>query len=288
MLAAGKPDPSVFPTALAAHSLSFAPRAARVHQRALDFLVAEMDPRGLWKHWTHEHPQHRQLPPDLDDTACASAALAGAGRAFPDNRAILLANRNRPGLFYTWKLTREQYLHPVVLFLFFTRTSAKPFDIDAVVNANVLFYLGAIPETQAIVDHLLDTLREDRETSCDKWYDNPFIVWYFFSRALRTVAPEAGQIIERKVRAATPANALESALALCCLLDWDRVAGIESLLGAQLGSGAWASAPVYHGGRARRHDGSFAEPHPDTPRWGSEELTTAFCTEALSRWIARS
>ena len=34
--------------------------------------------------------------------------------------------------------------------------------------------------------------RPPRERSCDKWYDNPFVVRYFFSRALAPIAPEAG------------------------------------------------------------------------------------------------
>lgn len=280
VLAAGKPDPSVFPTALAAYSLSFTPRATRVRERAVEFLVAEMDSQGLWKHWPHEHPFHHQLPPDLDDTSCASAALVRAGRIFPDNRPLLLRNRNRRGLFYTWKLTLAQLRHPLVCWSFFRKTSAKPFDVDAVVNANVLHYVGDVPE---VVDHLLYALRENRESQCDKWYENPFAVWYFFSRALHRVAPQAGDIITRKLAAATPANALEHALAACILRYWNRDADLRPLLAAQLESGAWPAAPLYHGGRARKRDGTFASPHPDTPHWGSEELTTAFCIEALAR-----
>ena len=280
VLASGKPDPSVFPTALAAYALSFAPRAAGVRDRALDFLLREMEPRGLWKHWTREHPHHHQLPPDLDDTSCASAALARAGRDFPDNRALLLRNRNRRGLFYTWKLTLAQLRHPLVSFAFFTKTSAKPFDVDAVVNANVLYYLGGAPE---VVEHLLRVLRENRESQCDKWYENPFAIWYFFSRALHERAPVAGELIVEKLAVATPSNALEHALAICALRYWNRPVDVEPLLALQLESGAWPAAPLYHGGRARKRDGTFAAPHPDTPHWGSEELTTAFCIEALAR-----
>jgi len=283
VFASGRPDPSVFPTALIAHSLSFAPEAAAVRDRALDFLAAEMSPRGLWKHWPREHPQHSTLPHDLDDTSCASAALTHAGRTIPDNRALLFANRNRRGLFRTWVFTRAQWRHPLVTWTFFRDTSAKPFDVDAAVNANVLFYLGATPRTQPVVDHLLTVLRENRETSCDKWYDNPFVIWYFFSRALHRAAPEAGAIIEKKLRDAAPASALEHALAACSLLYWNRTPATDALLALQLESGAWPRAPLYHGGRARRRDGSFAAPHPDTPYWGSEELTTAFCIEALAR-----
>ncbi len=280
VLASGKPDPSIFPTALAAHALSFAPGAAKVRERALDFLLSEMEPHGLWKHWTREHPYHHQLPPDLDDTSCASAALVRGGRTFPDNRALLLRNRNRRGLFYTWKLTLAQLRHPLVCFAFFTKTSAKPFDVDAVVNANALHYLGDAPE---VVEHLLRILRENRESQCDKWYENPFAIWYFFSRALHGSTPEAGELIAAKIAAAKPSNALEHALAICALRYWNRPADVAPLLALQLESGAWPAAPLYHGGRARRRDGTFAAPHPDTPHWGSEELTTAFCIEALAR-----
>lgn len=283
VFASGKPDPSIFPTALAAHALSFAPAAAGVRERALDFLAAEMGSSGLWKHWPRAHPHHHQLPPDLDDTACASSALARAGRTFPDNRALLLGNRNGAGLFRTWKLTRTQLRHPLVTFFFFRNTSAKPFDVDAVVNANVLAYLGASDETQPVVNHLLHVLRGNLESVCDKWYENPFAVWYFFSRALRGVAPEAGEIITRRIAAATPKNALERALAACALLDWNLEPDLAPLLAAQQESGGWPAAGLYHGGRRRLGRFAFAEPHPDTPWWGSEALTTAFCIEAISR-----
>src|SRR5687768_12872035 len=209
VLAGGKPDPSVFPTAVMAHSLSFAPAAIDVRQRTLGFLAAEMQPGGVWKHWPRTHPQHSFLLPDLDDTACASAVLTRAGRIIPDNRALLLKNRNRRGLFRTWLL---RYRDPLAMYAFFTRTSAKPFDVDAVVNANVLFYLGEIPE---VVEQLLTVLRENRERHCDKWYDNPFVIWYFFARALHDISAEAGHLIAMKIAAAKPANALEHALAAC-------------------------------------------------------------------------
>nr|MDQ4086669.1 hypothetical protein [Pseudomonadota bacterium] len=101
---------------------------------------------------------------------------------------------------------------------------------------------------------------------------------------------EAADIIERRITATAPAGALDAALAVSALLSVGREVPRhlpQLLLGAQLGSGAWPRAALYHGGRARRRDGSYGEPHPDTPRWGSEELTTAFCLEALSRLLAK-
>jgi hypothetical protein len=101
-------DPSIFPTALAAHSLSFAPEASSVADRALDFLAAEMQAHGLWKHWPRAHPHAATLPADADDTSCASAALVAAGRRVPDSRALLLGNRDSHGRFFTWFVPRPQ------------------------------------------------------------------------------------------------------------------------------------------------------------------------------------
>jgi hypothetical protein len=82
---------------------------------------------------------------------------------------------------------------------------------------------------------------------------------------------------------------MEQALAACTLLDCSEAptAHIKALLNSQAPDGSWRRAALYHGGRARLRSGGFAEPHPDTPRWGSEAITTAFAVEALSRWRAR-
>lgn len=292
-------DPSIFPTALMVQCLAFCPEARDVRARATAFLHDEMGANGLWRHWTRAHPFHKQLPPDLDDTSCASAALRQAEIAFPDNRALLLANRDHAGRFFTWiaprprltgvrhlAVTAAQLRHPLTLLLFFRRTSARPGDVDAVVNANTLFYLGDFPGRAAVEAMLIDVLRDHRERMCDKWYDNPFVIWYFLSRALAARASDAEALIAAKISEARPASPMEQALAACALLWWGRTPApgdIEVLLGAQDESGAWPRAALYHGGRARLRGGGFADPHPHTPRWGSEALTTCFALEALSR-----
>jgi hypothetical protein len=262
-----------------------------------------MDAHGLWRHWTRDHPQYRSLPPDLDDTSCASAALAGAGQSMPDNRALLLANRARDGRFLTWvvprprwtggrhmRLVLRQLRHLPTLVMFFRLTSAKPGDIDAGVNANTLHFLGRFPGEEKVVAWLLSVLREGKERQCDKWYENPFVVRYFLSRALKGRAPEARDLVLARIAAEPARSDLEHALAACALLDWEEApqTQLEALLAAQAPDGSWRRAALYHGGRARLRSGGFAEPHPDTPRWGSEAITTAFAVEALARWQARA
>jgi hypothetical protein len=294
-------DPSVFPTALAAHALGFVPGAATLVTRATRFLLDQRDRHGAWRHWTRNHPYFAALPPDLDDTSCASAVLTRNGARNAVDPQLLLSNRNRHGLFYTWIVPRlrwtsaphrrivlEQLRRGFAIRAFFRSTSASPDDIDAVVNANCLFALGAFPGREVVIEHLVGVVRAGGETCCDKWYDNPFVIWYFFSRALSPVAPEAGELIAQRIVSAAPADALETALAAASLFYWDHLpqqAVISTLLERQLRTGGWPCAAIYHGGRARRPDGTFAEPHPDCPHWGSEALTTAFCLEVLARWL---
>ncbi len=283
------PEPAVFATALIACSLANVTGAEDVRERALRFITSHMERHGVWRHWTPGHPKFRHIPPDADDTSVASLALLRNGRPAPPNREVLLANRNARGLFFTWITPRPrwgrslawsavalaQLRHPLANVLFLRRGVSRRNDVDAVVNANVLSYLGCSPATEPVVRDLLQILREHRESACDKWYDSPFSIWYFFSRALRTVpSAEGGAMLVERVRGAAPSNALERALAACTLLDWNAPAdeAIEAILREQQRSGAWASAPLYHGGPAR---------------WGSDALTTGFCIEALSRRLEK-
>jgi hypothetical protein len=274
-------QPCVFPAALAARVLAITPSAARVRSRALDFLQREMSPDGLWRHPSSELPEHRDTPLDLDDTAIASTALAAAGRRFPDNRAVLLAHRDRSGLFRTWIV--RWWRHPLrTARFFFWRRTAEVRDVDAVINANVVIYLGVCDETRPAIQHLLAVLRANREMMSTLWYGSRFTVWYFLSHALHDIAPEAGEMIVPRLDATAPITALELALASSTSLLWNRVPDVGPLIDAQLPSGAWPCTGFYHSGRRRD------ETQPKPPWWGSEALTTVFAVEALSRRMAVS
>lgn len=269
-------QPCVFPSAVAARVLSTTPPAGRVRSRALDFLQREMTSDGLWRHPSTELREHRDTPLDVDDTSIASAALLAAGRAIPDNRPLLLDCRESSGLFRTWIV--RWWPHPLRTCRFFVKV-AEVRDVDAVVNANAVAYLGVRDETRPAIEHMLSVLRRNGEMSSTIWYGSPFTVWYFFSHALREIAPEAGELIVPRVEAATAGNALELALAASTLLLWNRNPDVGPLMDSQLPSGAWPRAGFYHMGRRRN------EAQPKPPWWGSEALTTVFAIEALSRRI---
>ena len=274
-------DPVVFPAALAARALSNTPAAEGVRSRALDFLVREMEPGGLWRYPSSEHSGHDYIPLDVDDTSLASAALVAGGRNVPNNRGLLLANRNRRGLFRTWMV--RWWPHPRRTWDFFRLTTANIGDVDAAINANVVVYLGVCEETRPVISHILAVLRADGEMMSTKWYEGRFTVWYFFSHALREVAPEAGEMIVRRVEEASPRNALELALAVSTLLLWNRTPDVQPLIDAQLPSGAWPRAAFYHAGLRKTSRNQY---QATPPWWGSEALTTVLAIEALSRRMA--
>ncbi|HEX8571643.1 MAG TPA: hypothetical protein VF759_02700 [Allosphingosinicella sp.] len=275
---------NVFPAALIAHSLAFVPEARPVREKALDFLAAEASPEGVWQHWARSEARQEFLPPDVDDTACASAALRDSGRPVPDNEALLFANRDARGLFYTWftlrprwsglahaRLVWPQLRHLRTLWPLFTRTTASVGNVDGAVNANALFYLGARPETAAVPPYLLDILRRDAELESDTWYFNRFVIWYFLARALAPGHEEAGRLMRDKLASAEARTPLEMATAQCSRLYWGMEpdeALTSGLLETQLDSGAWPAEHFYHGKDCY---------------WGSEALTTGFALEALGR-----
>lgn len=298
----GIPDPSVFPTALILQCLASAGGTEALREKALGYLIRERTAGGLWRHWPRDHPQFHTLPADVDDSCCASSVLVRHGRAGATDPHLLLANRDRGGRFLTWFIPRWRWrgyrharqtlphlLHPVILTFFFRKTSAAPGDVDAGVNANALHYLGAYPGHEKVVEYLLAILRNGAEADADKWYDSPFVLWYLFARGLTPLTQEAGPLILARLETAKPASALERALAVSTMLRCGRKpdrADIEALLADQAADGSWRRAAVYFGGRERRRDGTLAPAHPDTPRWGSEELTTAYAIEALAQWLA--
>lgn len=295
-------DSSPFPTALIGYSLSLvdSPKATQLLKQSLKFLLDEMEGPGLWRYWTKQHPHHSTIVPDLDDIACISYLLRRHNVPFPANEKLLLANRDRAGLFYTWLTPRwpltggfpfcravfRQWLNPIKLYYFWKLNESERNDVDCVVNANVLLYLGEHEATQSVIRYLIQTVRESREGCCDKWHLNRFTFYYVTARnyfaGVTALMEIRDQVIDRIQAAANEdgsigSNILDTALAACALLSWRSSSNvltraIQFILSAQKAAGEWASAVLYYGGPKKFYG------------WGSEELTTGFCLEALSQY----
>lgn len=298
-------DSSPFATSHIAHSLGFlAPADVQpMLGCALSYLRREMSRSGLWRYWNRDavwdgRRIHSFIPADLDDTASHSWLLRRHGIDFPDNRHLFLLNRDTLGRFFTWFVPRAcatadlRYWRAVLgevtvarLTVFWRTTEASYNDVDAVVNANALLYLGEMPETKPVVQWLARIVEEGREAESDKWYRDIFTFHYALSRChhagIGGFAHLREQIRDRlasevHANGSVGENPMHTALALntLCNLGIDasfRKSAVSHLLATQAEDGSWPSAPYYYGGPKK------------LVSWGSRELSTGLCLEALAR-----
>ena len=298
-------DKCIFPTSLSVEcllALGDSAPTGDIVARATQFLLDEVHHYGLWSYFTREHGLRNVCTSDADDTACVSVVLQATGHAdaLIPNKRLLLANRNRKGLFYTffitrlclnfdplwWRVALSEWRYPRSNVRYWLSIKCKRNAVDAVVNANVLYYLGDIPETRPVVDLLVRIIETHEETRCDYWYHKPNIIYYFLARLFRLriarLEPIRQPLIDR-IRASLQPDGrlgetvLETAMATSALINLgvpagETVSSIRFLLQAQGAEGEWPRTPLYDGGEGQGLT------------WGSDELTTAFCLEALARF----
>jgi len=275
-----KEDYSTFQTGQIAYCLSFT-KSAKIEEivnKAIRFLLSEMQAGGVWRYSCSPNPDY--LPPDVDDTACISFLLKQHGISMPDNTGVMLGNRVSQGLFYTWilpRLTRttnmsfwrvalRQLLKMRQLCWFFRVTECKPNDIDPVVNANVLYYLGDRPETRPIIQTLLQIIEDQTEDTCDKYYGSRYTFYYYLSRnhaaGIPGFEPVRDTIVGRIKSCAHPDGVigndiLHTALAACALMDWKDHStildeAVQAILRTRGPSGGWRKCPFYFSGRMKK------------------------------------
>lgn len=296
-----RPQSHVFPTSLICYSLlkvAEIPEANYMLQLSASFLQFQSMRAGVWNEYTSWSKWHPIFPCDVDNTSCASIVLKTLNREYPDNRAILLDNRNKGGLFYTWytfrpnKVWKKDYWllilrafrKPLVAYQFWTKNETTRYDIDGAVNANVLLYLGLNEDTKHIVPYLLDIISKNNEGDCDMWYRNPLVIYYFFSRnysaGIKELEPIKIPVIERiltkvNTNGSIGDSELDTAMGLISLINLGYDAEVldhaaQYLINTQKVYGEWPRWAIYYHGPKKLHC------------IGSEEITTAYCMEALA------
>ncbi|MCB1064146.1 MAG: cytochrome P450 [Verrucomicrobiae bacterium] len=303
-------DSSPFVTALVASSLEASlPESRSLLDRALSFLETQMEPGGVWRYYTKKQFKHDRVPPDLDDTSCAAYVLKRHGRDLPDNRWIFDSLRSPEGGYYTWCLPDSGSREEFVAYLDTLEELAKaeapepspeqarnprfaspkdpiaPAEVEPVVNANVLLYLGETEQTKPVVDYLVK-LASDPAAAEEAlvYYTDVVSLSYMMARAGRFSAPSlmaAADDIRNQLEFrfserddAKSETVLATALAACSLLYFAPESpaievALERLLSSQREDGSWPRSPFYRGPQ------EF---------WGSDGLTTAFCLEALQSY----
>ena len=230
-------DSTPFGTAFVLYSLKDVEgeKIKEMKEKAVSFLLSEKEEGGIWRYWTSRNPKHSGIPHDLDDTSVASFALKLNGIDV-NNTALILGNKNAEGWFSTW------FPNP------------KFEDVDCVVNANVLLYLGKDdPEVCSKINKAISS-----NEKCAIYYPDRhperFALFYSVSRAYEngvTCFEESkGKIVSsilstRKSDGSFGGDSLKTALALNALLNFGYAGkevdgGSAFLSQRQSGEGFWA------------------------------------------------
>ncbi|MNL25338.1 hypothetical protein D3C87_1468160 [compost metagenome] len=131
---------------------------------------------------------------------------------------------------------------------------------------------------------MLEIINTKKENDCDAWYRNPFTIYYFFSRNYKSgisqLATAAELMTDRILRSVKENNSfgesvLDTALGIIVLINCNHNSiildqAVEYIINQQNRSGGWERWGVYYGGPKK------------LLTYGSEEMTTGFCLEALS------
>ena len=294
------PDALKFITALVVLALDEIPdeRAAELVDHGVEFLCFERETMAQWRYWAASNEQYDFTPPDADDTACCSLAVATRGHRTNRNRSVLLANRDPQGRFYTWLIPHGHPPSPRLWWAMrdelrsavrrrraelWATTEATPDDVDGVVNMNVLRYLGS-DAPQAATSWVAGIIDAGREDDCDSWHRNRYTMYAALADDHRRGVPGLDQVgstvvdrIHERVDAdGTVGPPLDTAFALLAL----NVFGAENRLRARLAGalrssqredGSWERSVFYYGGPQEIFG------------WASEALTTASCAQVLHR-----
>jgi hypothetical protein len=276
-MADARPYPcSVYTTAFAIHGLRrFAdhPRARAIRAAAAAHLRAERNPDGSW---SYEGRATSRVPPDLDDSACAAAALLDIGERpdFGFYRLLWEGEAAPGGPYYTWVGVNAG-------------ANLLARHLDALVNANTLLCAGlAGMELPGAAAYLCDVAARGAWEGASDYCLTPHLLLYCAARAYADGPAAALAPAMPGLRAAAlalpgpPAEAEPfrlACLAAALLAAGDGAAAaphLAALLDAQFPDGSWPIAAAYSG----------YPPHFD----GSPALTTAIALDAIGRAITQN
>ncbi|MEA5581045.1 hypothetical protein VB620_06790 [Nodularia harveyana UHCC-0300] len=290
-------DSCNYSTALIIYCLSFreTPKVKEMISQGLNFLLSNMVRPGIWHYYPSKNPYLRAFTslPDISDTSCVSFILTKYGISL-NNKKLLLANRNQDGLFSNWLIPsfsmlfthtgywfnyRLKYPSALKWWEIFPTITKNVIDLEP--NTNLVLYLGEIEETQKAIDYVIDVILKGKEEESDFYFCSlVFGHYYFISRAYFNGINRLGVLKEKiisRLENASYDDPLNAALAACTLLNFSHLTptldkAISFLLNTQEDSGNWPNIIFYFGSNQKNS------------WYGSAELTTSFCIEALVRY----
>lgn len=261
---------NVFVTANILRSLSYVKTNVQKDQmvkQACNFILGQMVSPGYWKYYC----KGQQVGLDIDDTSLCLTALIRNGILIKNQEAViksLLEYRNENKLFYTWMDTNYDFV--------------VENDIDSVVNANVA-ELFSITGNIDFIDNVANYLLAESENlfllhNSQIYYRSPNVFAYVYSKSQKFYSNlDMSHIFEflnfSQYHDGSWGNTLESGLAINALLENNEITntvekGILYLKKTfNKEEKCWPPEFMFFG-----------------CGYGSCELTTAICIEALSKY----
>ena len=265
-------------------------RARALVARTREFIKSRMRYPGIWSYPT--------LPPSVDDTAICALAVGPhpwlrMGRLWGPSLNAILAHRDSKGRFVLWMASQDW-------------PPGLENEVDAVVNANVLAYIGDHAETLAAQRWVESVVVDRREVNASPYYVAPVDLYFAMARAtcyrdglFGDLRPTLGsRILDYLDSAGGFGDPMRTAQALSALdmisvnLGGSaRSTAVKMLLEAQRDDGswppclAWKEPPGWSSYLAARESPQHARP----PRgFASETITVAFCINAIERSLPSS
>jgi hypothetical protein len=267
--------PSVFFSALILECLHDIPGAETISQQLASFLLTHKSEHWTWNYWMRDvgGTVSKTYPDDLDDTACALAALQHYQPELIDGetlgglaQALTACEVSIGGPYQTWLIDHQKY--PVWN------------DIDVAVNANIGYFLSLrsvkLPGLQQYLD---DCLTRDMLKSSYYLGEIPciyFLARWYSGNNLDQLKLKIMDILSDYSKLNALMLSLLISSALHTKLSRQTIAPLITQLLALQVDGHWAAAALY------------GEPAIDGVAYyaGSEALTTAFAIEALMAFQA--
>jgi hypothetical protein len=222
---------------------------------------------NYWQRNSSESASMR-LPDDMDDSACALAALLSVDPTMRTDgallggftRALVDTERETGGPYFTWRIG--------------PKADPKWKDVDVAVNANIAYALELVDVQLENLNHFLDEMVE-REAFRSPYYPDSLAIVYFLSRLKRPAwAPKLHQTLET-LRGAdgTWGSGLRDALAVSSFLRTDGVSHVSQIMLERLGDTGTLRASAFCLDPMRDGVTYFA---------GSRALDAAFRIEAFT------
>jgi hypothetical protein len=312
-------DQLVFLTACVAYCLLWAKgsTAFEIRSRAVDALASEVNERGLSRYYAREKTISLpalgitvplRIVPDLDTSACA-AFILDRERGIIVNQEAFAQNRTPEGLFQTWLLNYPPELDDSLPFVYMVPGCN---DVCCGINANVLLALGESEVTKPVIAYLQRIFSGQCPVEDSAYYTDDIVLAYMYSRAYQESVPSLvvarelilGRLLSQRQAHGSYGTVLRTAMAVCVfenfdVRDRDNEAEIHFILSSQQEDGSWPASPFYTWERSKTPIHMFlwfagarqevsrmpGEIAPAGRYFGGATVTTAYCIEALSRFM---